>query len=205
MAPGQPPAGPDSGGGHLSSLAVALAGAELASPPDPGRLARLAWMILGELTVAAYATPGPGLTPAAVIAGAQSETSRHLAGLAADLAAAEAAIPPDQDRVAAVAWRILSRLGEVSWACGPAGLPAALAVTPLSPMTLARKVAPIERISGYQIRTGQIVPAQAGQKPPRGSRPVTILTWYGMPIRWSPSPAATSRRSRRRALALRGA
>jgi hypothetical protein len=193
MAPGQSPAGPDSDGGHLSGLAVALAGAQLADPPDPGRLAQLAWMILGELTVAAYTTPGPGLNPAAVIAGAQAETSRYLAGLAADLAAAESAIPPDPDRVAAVAWRILSRLGEFSCAYGPAGLPAALAVTP------------IERMSGYQVRTGQIVPAQADQKPPRGSKPVTILTWHGMPIGWSPSPAATSRRSRRRALALRGA
>ena len=118
-APGRPSAAPDPAGAHLSELAVTLAGAELASPQDPGRVARLAWVILSELIATACYALAVRLRLAAVIPGgsaAAADEPRYFTGLAAELAAAAAARPADQDRVAAAAWRILSTLGEVTFA-----------------------------------------------------------------------------------------
>jgi hypothetical protein len=101
---------------HLSRLAVELARAELADPPDARRVARLAWVMFAELVVTAHAALAARRHLAAVIAGgpAAAETPRYVTALAAELAAASTASPADPDRVAAAAWRILSTLGEAT-------------------------------------------------------------------------------------------
>jgi hypothetical protein len=131
---GHPPDGLDPASAHLSLLAAELAGAQLAVPPDPRRVARLAWTIFGELVQAAHAALAAGLRLAVAIPGSltaeageprqvrlgvwhgRAETAGYVIGLAAELAAASTASPADPDRVAAAAWRILSTLGEATFA-----------------------------------------------------------------------------------------
>ena len=220
----QPRPGPDPAGEHLNRLAVALAGAQLADPPDPGQVGRLAWNILGELAGAAAAVPGTGVTlPAAISAAQCSGSGNHrpvigfhvayarlgpglsLAGLAAELAAAEAASPPDQDRVADVAWRILSTLSEVTWVRTSSEQSLEIAAATL--MAPARQDEPaIARVPGYQLRSGAIVPARPGRRPPRKATSGTILTWDGVPFGWSPDAHAVPQtRVRHLIPALRGA
>jgi hypothetical protein len=221
---GQPLPGTDPVGEHLSGLAVALAGAQLADPPDPGGVGRLAWRILGELALAPAVVPGTSvLLRAAVsvtrhggsgnhravigfrVADARLGTGLSLADFAAELAAAEAASHPDQDRVAGVGWRILSTLGEVTWVrvSSERSLEAAAAAL----MAPARPDGPaIERVPGYQLRSGAIIAARPGRRQPRKATSGAILTWDGVPFGWSPDPPAVPQpRVRRLIPALRGA
>jgi hypothetical protein len=132
---GHPLEGPEPASAHLSLLAAELAGAQLADPPDPRRVAWLAWKIFGELVEAAHAAIAAGVRLATAIAGSlpvaagqprqvrivvwhgPAETAGYVIGLAAELAAASTDSPADPDRLAAVAWRILSTLGEATFAC----------------------------------------------------------------------------------------
>jgi hypothetical protein len=223
-APGHPLPGKEPAGQHLSGLAVALAGAQLAVPPDPGRVARLGWTIFAELEVAANARPGTrGTLPAAIsstrhggpgyrravirlrVAEALLGPGLRLAGLAAELAAAEASSPPDQDHVAAVAWRILSALGEVT--ClrvrSEQSLEAAAAAL-TAPAGQAEAV--IERVPGHQLRSGEIVPVQPGRRRPWKAQSGIILAWNGVPTGWIPHAHAVPQpRARHWIPSLRGA
>lgn len=223
-APGHPLPGQEPADEHHSGLAVALAGAQLADPPDPGRVARLGWTIFAELAVAANAVPGTRVTlPAAIsatrpggprnrravirlhVADALPGTGLRLAGLAAELAEAEASSPPDQDHVAAVAWRILSALGEVTCLRVRSERSLEAAASALT-APAGQAEAAIERAPGYQLRSGEIVPAQPGRRRPWKAQPGTILAWDGMPAGWFPDAHAVPQpRARHWIPSLRGA